>query len=649
MNKECRLYNSEDETVLNDPRIEPILQRLRRIRPSPNRPKWHLNPRAWKYGLKDFPEDKGGQSYVDQIIEWNDKGWPVTANTDLKCTGTPIEYNAKIENIAAGLLAMEKRINRNYIWGPFEGLNQLPFTKTNDGFQAKTWPIFYKEESDKVRVLVDLSNTDSGESFNDQLTQEEKTVHYITIITVIQLIVNCNMLWIWYMDALEAYYRVPIQSRFIPYLGVKICGFFFFFTSLVMGLASSCKIYSEFGDVVCWIIIHQYPLIFQQQVGDQIYDLLVHYIDDYFCGHQYKAIAELQFAFVKYWWYLLGIPTQDKKCNPPTQSLRYLGYILHTVRRMLSIPKDRLDKYKASFKMLRSAFLTKSTVQIKTLQKVVGQFRSIQVVYPYIVPFLRSLEAVTSRAPNNRDRVRITHQMMKDIDLIEEAVDDLAQNEMPFSWLLHPKDSNFDVTVYTDASTKIGVGGYIHTEDGKYFQCTWEQTILRKFPEKPDIMYYELLGVVLAARLYGHEWTGNVVHFYCDNWAVCACVARKCACFKRRDLNDLLRVLCKIAISKRFFFWIDHIPGLKNVTADALSRQYDIHGIDKDAKSVNLASKPTKCIKETNEILSTFTSNVKKMKSGKFDKLCDCDHSNVSKQKCCLAQDEVFKLLRKLK
>ena len=179
----------------------------------------------------------------------------------------------------------------------------------------------------------------------------------------------------------------------------------------------------------------------------------------------------------------------------------------------------------------------------RKLQRIVGQYRSIQMVYVYIIPFLRSLEEVTAKKHGNCD-VFITAQMMKDVEVVEAAVDDADRNQICMYWLLHPRDKG-DIEVYTDAATSQGVGGFIDfgPGHGSHFAAMWTDTARWKEPAlKPDIVYMELLGVVLAAELYGSRWTGKSVRFWCDNWAVCKILKRKAACFRRRDLNDLVRL-----------------------------------------------------------------------------------------------------------
>jgi hypothetical protein len=63
--------------------------------------------------------------------------------------------------------------------------------------------------------------------------------------------------------------------------------------------------------------------------------------------------------------------------------------------------------------------------------------------------------------------------------------------------------------------------------------------------------------------------------------AVVEIIKKKCVSFARPDLMNLMRVLASLAIQFNFKFWIEHVPGVDNKTADILSRQFksdDIRG-----------------------------------------------------------------------
>ena len=322
MDKE-KTYHSTDPKVLKDPVIKRRLIRIRNLpAPTPNSG-YTLNHDEWAKALENHPDT----IYKDSILRKNrrddDGGWPVTANEKIQALGPKRGYPGTIEFWREALRLMEDRVKKGYFIGPFEENETVPIWVAEEKAIIEN-PIFGKLEikpdgTRKMRLLADLSNNENGPSFNDCIFQEEKTVSYISIKDVIRTILDGELKWIWAMDALEAYYRVPIQRRFIRFMGVNVCGLLFFFTCLVMGMASACRIYTEFGDVIVWIITNNEPELFKWRVKmkgreDKEILLLLHYIDDFFGGAQTKEKAERQFEAVKMWWRRLNIPTQDKKC-----------------------------------------------------------------------------------------------------------------------------------------------------------------------------------------------------------------------------------------------------------------------------------------------------------------------------------------------
>ena len=115
--------------------------------------------------------------------------------------------------------------------------------------------------------------------------------------------------------------------------------------------------------------------------------------------------------------------------------------------------------------------------------------------------------------------------------------------------------------MYTDASN-IGFGGFIGTQ---WFVSAWPKSWLDL-----HISVRELYPIVLALELWAKEIQNKHIEFHCDNLAVVYSTNKQTA--KDPHLVKLIRRLVIQALRFNIFFSARHIPGLRNVIADKLSR-----------------------------------------------------------------------------
>ena len=80
----------------------------------------------------------------------------------------------------------------------------------------------------------------------------------------------------------------------------------------------------------------------------------------------------------------------------------------------------------------------------------------------------------------------------------------------------------------------------------------------------------ELVPVVIAAAVWGHQWQGCHVCFHSDNMAVDSVLVNQAA--KDELMNHLLCTLFFYVAYYKFCFSAEHVPGVLNVAADALSQ-----------------------------------------------------------------------------
>ena len=90
-----------------------------------------------------------------------------------------------------------------------------------------------------------------------------------------------------------------------------------------------------------------------------------------------------------------------------------------------------------------------------------------------------------------------------------------------------------------------------------------------------NIATKELVPIIAAAAVWGHEWFRQVVLFKCDNMAVVLALNSMSA--RDPSLNHLLTVLFFIEAQLQFEHKAQHVAGKDNTAADALSRnKFDV-------------------------------------------------------------------------
>ena len=101
---------------------------------------------------------------------------------------------------------------------------------------------------------------------------------------------------------------------------------------------------------------------------------------------------------------------------------------------------------------------------------------------------------------------------------------------------------------------------------------------------------------MLAAAIFGPQWSGKVVQFKIDNAAVVQVIEATYA--QNAHLMHLVRLLVFYASYYDFWFTASHIPGVINTYADALSRNNmtlfspRYLGQPRDPRSLNSAGVP---------------------------------------------------------
>ena len=455
-----------------------------------------------------------------------------------------------------------------------------PFSQANCPFKNLVFsPLFSVLRPDfRQRIVCDLSyGKKEGGSVNNCIIPEASVVRYISFVEVATFVHSLGYgAYLWIVDAQDAYYRVPIKRKYWRFMAIKWFGVIFIFTSLQMGVSSACAIYQGFADAVLYIIKTKGAHLFVSVTG---FVFIHHYLDDFFGGHHNYLIASLQCRFVVYIFALLGIPTQWKKVRFPDWNQILLGWLWNTRAGTVSVPPDKVRAYiDMCTQLIREQ---KRGTGKKHLEHVKGCLQwSSPAVYPGKIR-LRNLEhAMHLECYGYDDIIYLSPLVIEDLKWWRFALQ--YMNGVPLTWVIsNPKI--YHEYVWTDASTKLGLGGC--TSAGLAFQFWNHQTIMRavkNFRCGIEIELLELLAVYIMARLRCQNWHYKNIYFYCDNSPASYGLMNQRAKLERRDMNYLIRKFAELSASYHFRFFIQHIPGEENQVADALSRFKNVyrHGID---------------------------------------------------------------------
>ena len=475
-----------------------------------------------------------------------------------------IELNIHEKRAVSGLIS--KGLDRGFISGPYTSPNELPFS------HLYCAPIFVvpKPGINNYRPIVHLSwnEFNSMLSINDLLCEYMKHIQYISFRETVNMVNNAGLgAYIMLLDAQDAYYRVPIHPDDWKYNGLKWGKLFWVFTSLQMGLSSSPRIYTLFADAVEYICVKKFSnLLFCNGM-----QMLRHYIDDFFAIVRCLKDANTVYKGIFDTFHDLGIPTRWDKCEPPNIQNKILGWIYHTVRRIVQLPSDKRKKILE----LIEPILAKKCSNRKTLERLIGRLQNASMVIFPGKAFVRRLEAVLYLTKfEYNEKIPISDFVLDDLRWWRKIISNADKCSASFDLILKlPSDGDFHL--FTDATTTLGFGG--HCSDAG-FQVDWKDTVkaqLEKSHGAFDISTLELLVSIVGMTVFADKFQNKAVTIHNDNPTASKAIHSKAPPLRRMDLQFLIRQLATSATDSQYYFWGEHTIAKESPEmqlADALSR-----------------------------------------------------------------------------
>ena len=457
------------------------------------------------------------------------QGTPVSAKRN--CV-TAYDQPMIIDNYLA------EEIKFGSIAGPFKEAPLSPLQLNRFGVIPKSTP-------GKFRLITDLSFPRDA-SVNDLIPDSEAEVSYAGITEAIDLVMKLGKgTLLAKFDLKRAYRLLPVRLEDRWLLGMRWKGQFYLDLAIPFGLRSAPQIFTRFADVL--------QSIFKQIGGVQN---IQHYLDDFLiAGPPQSAVCEADLCNCLSLAEKLGVPIAPEKPEGPSTTITYLGFILDSEKQELRLPGEKLTKIYSALDTWRD----RKTGTKRDLLSLIGLLQHCCQAVVLGRPFLR-------RLIDRANTVAELHHFVK-LSLWER--DDIKWwHTIVKSWngrsLFHlPKWENApDFSITSDAAGSIGFAAINKSE---WFAGKWPTGT-----GSLNIAIKELVPIVIAASIWGHKWERKRILFRCDNAAVVA-LLRQGSC-RDRHLAFLLRELSIIAFHKSFTLTSVHVPGHRNVKADALSR-----------------------------------------------------------------------------
>lgn len=448
------------------------------------------------------------------------------------------------KNVVSTLLQDE--ISKGYVIGPF---HSPPF----ETYRISPIGIAEHKYSGKKRLIVDLSaphNNPIHPSLNELINKDDFSLSYVKLDDAISIIKNTGKgSWLCKTDIKDAFKQIPIKPSLWNFHGIKWNGLYYFFTRLVFGSRSSPKIFDNLSKAVIWIAEHNYGI-----------QHILHLLDDFLTVEHPSQEPDRNMALLTHIFNSLKIPLSQAKTVGPTTNLEYLGIELDTCAMLARLPPDKQQRISQKL----GDFLGRRTCTKQEILSLLGHLVFASRVIKPGRTFMSRLFHAAYKVRELYHRVTLTKTCKADLHMWEY----LLKHWNGISLFVDDEPVSADsLHLYTDASGTIGFGGYYQ---GQWFASPWSKVSLPVLEKRISIAFQELFPIVVSALLWGQNWKRKHILFHCDNEATVHIINKgRSPC---PDIMKLMRRLVITATINSFNFSASHVPGHKNVIADALSR-----------------------------------------------------------------------------
>ena len=476
---------------------------------------------------------------MDYVLSGIAHGFNIGCSTQVQLTAARKNKASAYEHPEIVDAYLQNEVSLGRVAGPFE-------TPPLPDLHISSFGVIPKSgQPGKWRLILDLSSP-HGFSVNDSIDPNQFSLQYIKFDDVVAMVAKLGRgALMAKFDVQSAYRNVAVLPSQRYLLGMKWRGKFYVDLVLPFGLRSAPFIFNSIADLVEWILRNIY----------MIRDLL-HYLDDYItAGPPCRPDCARNLVVASSVCQSLGLPLHPDKTVGPTTCLIVLGIELDSVLQIARLPAIKL----LALKGLLTEWGARKWCTRVQLESLIGKLHhACLVVWPGRT-FLRRMINLLCAFRSRDHPIRLNVEFRLDLHWWIEFLD--YWNGTSFI-LLPSLMPVADLCVTSDAAGAIGYGALYHQQ---WFSHKWMPSQMPM-----SIAYKEFFPVVIAAHLWGDQWANRRVCFRLDNSSVVHILNARTS--RDHHIMGLVRSLLSVAARFNFTFQAQHIPGLANPVADALSR-----------------------------------------------------------------------------
>lgn len=478
-----------------------------------------------------------GYDNAQTLIDGFTFGFPIPSSKDTSSATPPRNHNSALSQPNEVQKKLRAELDAGRISGPFQ---TPPFTN----FVSSPLGLVPKSDGVSFRLIHDLSYPPK-DSVNSHIDPTLTSVNYETLdhcVAIAQRI-GRNAL-IAKADIQDAFRLLPIHPVSYNLLGFTWDGAFYYDKCLPMGCSVSCQLFEAFATSIQWILTQKLNVPF-----------ISHILDDFIffgpsssntCYNSLQSFLLLSQS--------LRIPVKESKTVLPSTSVQLHGITLDTEQMCLILPPDKVETAIRKLEEVRH----RKKVTLQQLQSLIGTLSFACKAIPPGRAFLRRLHDLTCKVKRRNHLIYINREARQDISVWQRFLADFNGRVLclPESW-----ENSDTIRMYSDAS-KHAMAAVLHSSwIQEHFPSSWDDV---------NIATKEFLPILLAVKVWAPVLKNRRILFFTDNEAVVYIINNQTT--RDKHLMGCVRDFVLTTLVNNILFKAKHIPGVKNVVPDLLSR-----------------------------------------------------------------------------